>query len=472
MADPLDPGGLTEWWDVPADYFDSGGFDFGGGFGDYGIGDAGWGSPGGASGGQFYWDTQTGQIVDAAFVAGNGGFSTVVGGSSTGAPGGVTPGAGGGGTCGGGGAGGFTARDLIGFLTAAGGLTAAGMGIASLFTGSDPANRTTTQTTQTGQTGGMSPDMQRLLQGGGGAGGAGGVGAGGGMLYDTQTGQYLTADAARTLDAPGFASYTTAFGSGTGLMGLAGGAAESVGGPGGLMNQQQQILGALPSNIPQLNPAIMQALGANALGMSQGMLPALADPNIQARIASVYQPGFDALNYTAGQQLDQAREQLMQRGFAAPDIREGPTQALTAPIMAAQQLGRSQLYGQMAGSQLDLASRLPMQGSQLAAQQYALASQPFGLGLAAAGAFNQPIATQAQLPLSLFDILQRGQGTTQTINSVGPQPSLTTQLGQIAPIIGMGGNLLSSAGNMLYPPQQNQAGSSFNPYTGGSLYGG
>ena len=254
-------------------------------------------------------------------------------------------------------------------------------------------------------------------------------------------------------------------------MGLAGSAVESVGGPGGLMNQQQQLLGALPANIPQLNPAIMQALGANALGMSQGMLPALADPNIQQRIASVYQPGFDALNYTAGQQLDQAREQLMQRGFMAPDIREGPTQALTAPIMAAQQLGRSQLYGQMAGSQLDLASRLPMQGSQLAAQQYALASQPFGLGVQAANAFNQPIATQGQLPLSLFDILQRGQGTTSTINTVGPQPNLTTQLGQLAPVLGAAGGMLNSAGNTLFPQQQAQP-FYFNPNTGGSLYPG
>ena len=37
MADPLDPGGLTNWWEVPADYFDSGGFDFGGGV-DFGGG--------------------------------------------------------------------------------------------------------------------------------------------------------------------------------------------------------------------------------------------------------------------------------------------------------------------------------------------------------------------------------------------------------------------------------------------------
>ncbi len=224
----------------------------------------------------------------------------------------------------------------------------------------------------------------------------------------------------------------------------------------GLIGQQSNVLGNLGSQIPQLNPAIMQALGMQAQGMSQGYLPSLNDPQAQARIQGIYQPGFDALNYNSGLALSNAREQLQQRGFQAPDIREGPTQALTAPILAAQQLGRSQLYGQMAGAQLDLASRLPMLGSQLNAQNYNTQMQPFNAGLNLAGAYNQPIQTQGQFPLSLLDILQRGQGTTQTVNTVGPQPSLTQQLGQVAPLLGAGGNLLSSAGNMFWPQQQQQ----------------
>ena len=203
----------------------------------------------------------------------------------------------------------------------------------------------------------------------------------------------------------------------------------------------------------------MQALGMQAGGMAQGMLPSLNDPQAQARIQGIYQPGFDALNYNSGLALSNAREQLQQRGFQAPDIREGPTQALTAPILAAQQLGRSQLYGQMAGAQLDLATRLPMLGSQLNAQNLAMQMQPWQAGLNLAGAYNQPIGTQAQFPLSLLDILQRGQGSTSTVNTVGPQPSLTQQLGQVAPLVGAGGSLLSSAGNMFFPPpQQPQVG--------------
>ena len=230
------------------------------------------------------------------------------------------------------------------------------------------------------------------------------------------------------------------------------------GGGQGLIGQQSNILSGLQGQIPQLNPAIMQALGMQAGGMAQGMLPSLNDPQAQARIQGIYQPGFDALNYNSGLALSNAREQLQQRGFQAPDIREGPTQALTAPILAAQQLGRSQLYGQMAGAQLDLATRLPMLGSQLNAQNYATQMQPWQAGLNLAGAYNQPIQTQGQFPLSLLDILQRGQGTTSTVNTVGPQPSLTQQLGQIAPLVGTGGSLLSSAGNTLWPQQQQQVG--------------
>jgi len=231
------------------------------------------------------------------------------------------------------------------------------------------------------------------------------------------------------------------------------------GGGQGLIGQQSNVLGGLQGQIPQLNPAIMQALGMQAGGMAQGMLPSLNDPQAQARIQSIYQPGFDALNYNSGLALSNAREQLQQRGFQAPDIREGPTQALTAPILAAQQLGRSQLYGQMAGAQLDLATRLPMLGSQLNAQNLAMQMQPWQAGLNLAGAYNQPIGTQAQFPLSLLDILQRGQGSTSTVNTVGPQPSLTQQLGQVAPLVGAGGSLLSSAGNMFFPPpQQPQVG--------------
>ena len=48
MPDIFDPGGLTDWWDVPADYFSGGDMldysqlggglpDFTGGFGDFGI---------------------------------------------------------------------------------------------------------------------------------------------------------------------------------------------------------------------------------------------------------------------------------------------------------------------------------------------------------------------------------------------------------------------------------------------------
>lgn len=443
-----DPGGLNYWSDVPAEYYTNGVIDYSqfGSPSPY-VGYEDFSTPltPGLSSGEEEWfyDTQTGQVITAAQAK----AIDPVGWDQW-------------------------LKYGVGAVTGLAGLGTLGAAAYSLFGGSDPENRTTQQTSTTAP-GGLSPQALQLLTGGGGAAGGGAPGGGvGGMLYDTQTGQYVTAEAAQRLDPSGYANYTSAFGTGTGLMGLAGAGAESVGGPGGLMNQQQQILGALPANIPALNPAITQAIGANALGMSQGMLPALADPNIQQRIAQVYQPGFDALNYTAGQALDQAQQQLQQRGFEAPDIREGPTQALTAPILAAQELGRSQLYGQMAGSQLDLASRLPMQGSQLAAQQYALQSQPFGLGLQAVNAFNQPIMTQGQMPLSLFDILSRNQGATQTVNTVGPQPSLTQQIGQVAPMVGAAGSLLGSAGSTLFPQQNsNMSGFLFNPYTGGPLYG-
>ena len=152
------------WWDVPTDYFGSD-------LGDYtqpnfslldpstGGTNLDLGSPG-----DWFYDTMTGQIVDQTFVTANGGAGGVVGGSSMGMPGATSPG--GAGPASGGG--GFTARDVIGALMAVGGLTTAGMGIASMFGGSDAANRTSTQTTTTGPAGGpgaMSPQAQQLLTG-------------------------------------------------------------------------------------------------------------------------------------------------------------------------------------------------------------------------------------------------------------------------------------------------------------------
>jgi hypothetical protein len=312
----------------------------------------------------------------------------------------------------------------IGGISALGGLGALGLGVASMFGGTNAANRTTTQSSSTQQNP-LPPGALALLGTPG------------------------------TLGTPGVAGAPGTPGTpGTGIYGLAEGAMANLGGPQGLLAKQGGLLSGLPGQIPQLNPAITGALQSQAQGMAQGMLPALNDPAAQARIRAIYQPGFDALNYNAGLALDNAKEALQGRGFAVPDIREGPTQALTAPILAAQQLGRSQLYGQMAGAQLDLASRLPMQAAQLAAQEYGLRQFPFNASLQAAQAYDRPIATQGQIPLSLLDILARQSGTTSTVNTVGPQPSLTQQLGQLAPVIGAAGGMLGTAGNIMFPPQR------------------
>ncbi|MBI3938172.1 MAG: hypothetical protein HY323_14435 [Betaproteobacteria bacterium] len=483
-------------------------------------------SPGGD---QWFYDTQTGQIVNAmqaqaldpTFTTYDTFRQPTMGGADTG-----------------GGTDWLTARNILGGASALGGLGMLGLGIGSLFGGNDAASRTSTQTATGGQ-GPRSAEAMALLGGVGQPGGPGGApdapGSGllglGNLMMQNLGGSGLgeaPAPAPGLLSAPGSPGFNEATGqyapgreppgwipgatawqmdqmgakpvpgggqpaptwtpppgrddlsaptsldamgnlarpagglpmTGAQLRTLAAGQQwaqpPQQGQPGqpGLIGQQSQLLGGLQNQIPQLNPLILQALGAQAGGMAQGYLPSLNDPQAQARIQSIYQPGFDALNYNAGLALQNAREQLQQRGFQAPDIREGPTQALTAPILAAQQLGRSQLYGQMAGAQLDLASRLPMLGAQLAAQQYGLQQQPFNMGLQLAGAYNQPIATQGQFPLSLFDIMERGRGSTQTVNTVGPQPSLTQSLGQIAPVIGGAGGLLGTAGNVLWPPQQ------------------
>jgi len=483
MPDFFDPSMLVtdDWWDVPADYFSGGDMldysqlgggdlntDFGNlggvpsttGYGDFYT--APWNmSPSGED--TLFYDTQTGQVItgpqaqqiDPSFDWMN------------------------------------AAKMAIGGATALGGLGALGLGIGSLFGGNDPANQTTTQTSATGRAP-MTPEMMALLGSGGSApGGVGGAPGGPGtgltglsnaMIQNlmgsgqgaplggspglgqpppgSQIGQQYDAMGQPGWNAGGLpmtAQQLQALAQGGGQQ-PQGGQPQQGGGQ-GLIGQQSNVLGGLQGQIPQLNPAIMQALGMQAGGMAQGMLPSLNDPQAQARIQGIYQPGFDALNYNSGLALSSAREQLQQRGFQAPDIREGPTQALTAPILAAQQLGRSQLYGQMAGAQLDLATRLPMLGSQLNAQNLAMQMQPWQAGLNLAGAYNQPIGTQAQFPLSLLDILQRGQGSTSTVNTVGPQPSLTQQLGQVAPLVGAGGSLLSSAGNMFFPPpQQPQVG--------------
>lgn len=486
MPDFFDPSLLeTDWWDVPADYF-TGGLDLSGGldpslysltdpgFGtgslDW-LGDSGIGSTGGFGmdlGLDTQWlDTLTGQIVTGAQAKILDPISWEK-----------------------------AIKYGIGGATALGGLGAVGLGIGSLFGGSDAANRTQTQTSAAGQ-GPRSPEAMQLLGSGGGAPGLPGAAGGGGagllglsdmMLQNLMgSGQGGAPGGAPGLGQPAPGAQIGQIPPGGGAMALPQGQSQTwPAGPGaaggqpsspqqgqpGLIGQQANVLGGLQSQIPQLNPAIMQALGLQAQGMAQGYLPSLSDPQAQARIQSIYQPGFDALNYNSGLALSNAREQLQQRGFQAPDIREGPTQALTAPILAAQQLGRSQLYGQMAGAQLDLASRLPMLGSQLNAQNWASQAQPFGLGTQLAGAYNQPIATQGQFPLSLLDILERGRGSTSTVNTVGPQPSLTQQLGQVAPLVGAGGNLLSSAGSMLFPQSQNPYGSPrYDPFTGRLLSG-
>ena len=537
MTDIFDPGGLTDWWDVPADYFTGGMVDYsqlGGGldpsqFSLTGLPDSGGLDPsqfslGGAGGDQWYYDTQTGQIlsllqvqqIDPTFTAtpqaeGVAAVPNQINpqGYTLGVPAlpGGTPGVG---PATGGGLdpsqyrlppandpwwGSMDAKTIIGALTAAGGLGALGLGIGSLFGGNNPANQTTSQTSSGGRAP-MTPEMMSLLGStgglvgspGGGAGGVGGAAGGGGagllglsnMMSQNLmgSGQGGAQGSAQRLGQPGAGIQggggpqqggqvaTPQQGNWQGYPGYAGGQMPpqvqgrqpQQGGGQGLIGQQSNVLGGLQNQIPQLNPAIMQALGMQAGGMAQGYLPSLSDPQAQARIQAIYQPGFDALSYNSDLALSAARDQLMQRGFQAPDLREGPTQALTAPILAAQQLGRSQLYGQMAGAQLDLASRLPMLGSQLNAQNYNTQMQPFNAGLGLAGAYNQPIQTQGQFPLSLLDILQRGQGTTQTVNTVGPQPSLTQQLGQVAPLVGAAGSMFGSAGNMLWPQQQQQVG--------------
>ena len=502
MPDFFDPSMLVtdDWWDVPADYFSGGDMldysqlgggdlntDFGNlggvpsttGYGDFYT--APWNmSPSGED--TLFYDTQTGQVITGPQAQQiDPSFDWMK-----------------------------AAKMAIGGATALGGLGAVGLGLGSLFGSNDPANQTTTQTSATGKAA-MTPEMTALLGSGGTAGGAaGGVGGAAGSpgtglmsLSNTMIQNLMGSGQGAALGLPGgqqmappqqygglgtigyaggtpnFNESTGTYAPGTGPMWQQqtpggqqpqGGQTQQ-GGSQGLIGQQSNILGGLQGQIPQLNPAIMQALGMQAQGMAQGMLPSLNDPQAQARIQGIYQPGFDALNYNSGLALSSAREQLQQRGFQAPDIREGPTQALTAPILAAQQLGRSQLYGQMAGAQLDLATRLPMLGSQLNAQNYATQMQPFTAGLNLAGAYNQPIGTQAQFPLSLLDILQRGQGSTSTVNTVGPQPSLTQQLGQVAPLVGAGGSLLSSAGNTLFPQQQNPYGFAYNPFTGASLSG-
>lgn len=295
----------------------------------------------------------------------------------------------------------------------------------------------------------------------GGLSGLGGLGALGAGLYgalgggSSGTAGRTTTQSATTSQAPMSAQQLSLLGSaggglmgspGTGLLGLSN---QAISNASGLMGVQNMALqNALSQPLPQLNPLIMQALGDQALGMSQGQLPGLSDPAAMQRLDQIYNPQLAMLSDTTGTALDRARMALQERGFAVPDMFEGPTQGLVGPILKGQELARGNILGQRAGAELALAQSLPQQAMQLAQGGMQLGAMPLQLALQQAQAAMQPLLLSSQIPLDLMRILQSGRGSSTTGSTVGPEPSFLQSISQAAPLFGAASGLFGAAGNM------------------------
>ncbi len=284
------------------------------------------GFPTSGTGEQMYFDTQTGQLVTLAQAQQiDPTFQGAAGAQQ--APGGYT-----------GGSAGFTpgAADQLspqqtnmlsqalgvapGVITALAGLGMLGGAAAALFgSGNKPGTAQSTSTTQSNAL--TNPAVQGLL----------------GSAGSTQGGAYT---------------------GGGGLLGAAGQGASNLQGPQGLLQGQ---IGA----IPQLNPAIQNAIGQNALGFSQGNVPTLNSPQAQQYFQNILGGQNAAVDYNTGNSLSDAIQNLRARGFAGGSeiFREGAPAAAAGPILAQANAQKAQNLGNINAQQLQYATALPTLGA-------------------------------------------------------------------------------------------------------------
>jgi hypothetical protein len=191
--------------------------------------------------------------------------------------------------------------------------------------------------------------------------------------------------------------------------------------------------------IPQLNPAIQAAIGQNALGFSRGDVPTLNNPQAQQYFQNILGGQNAAVDYQSANALTDAMQQLRNRGFAggAEIFREGAPAAAMGPILAQANAQKAMNLGNINAQQLGYAAQLPLWGSQLASQQLAQQTVPFG-------AYTTAAQTQGGIPMDLLRALmgQGGSSTTQT--TTGAAPNLLQTLGQITPLLGAAGAAFGS----------------------------
>lgn len=394
----------------------------------------------GGSGGLLF-DTLTGQFVtpqqaqllDPSFTGspfGQGIESTYTPGGSMPAPGngaGTSPSGGGG----------FNFGDAMRMGAQGLGLATAGLGAAGigqgLLGGAQPgASQTgTINQTRTSMPGPMSPELQAIFS---------------------------------QLGGPGYG----------GLQGMAGHGITQNMAPQGLMNQQQNALNYAAGSLPAPDALLNQNLIANAQGMATGNLPALS-PQLQGQINNIYGSQWNNINRYLEDYLVNVRDQMNNQGWEGGTydvLRQGPGQAMFAPGIREATRQQGLLAGQAAQAGINLAQQLPMNALQLGGGvlQQGLAANQGALNLA--NAFNQPIQTRNQVPLTMFQGLNQNRGDvstmTQNANTQNMQPpmSLWDAFNNATKVVGGLGGLAGGVQPTVAPQQQPVMGQGTNGAAG------